>query len=114
MTYPESNPQLPIESAAKEKMRRLHWPWFGAAFLLPAVLTFGTAAAGMKDAPVACAFVGAGLSGLVCGILLGRRLGRTTAAMVILSIVFIGLFAVASFALCFGGCMAGNYQLDMR
>lgn len=113
MNTPNLEPPVMLEPS-QPPVRKLHWPWFVAALLLPAVLTFGTAVAGMKDAPVACAFIGAGVSGLVCGILLGRRLGRTSAAVVILALVFICTFAVASFALCFGGCMAGNYQLDMR
>jgi hypothetical protein len=94
--------------------RKFHWPWFTLALLLPAVLTFATAAAGYKDSPVACAFIGAGVSGLVCGILLGRRIGQTTVATIVLSVVFIAVFAVAGFALCFGGCIAGNYQLNLH
>ena len=108
-----SEPPVAFEPPHKPA-RKLYWPWFTLALLLPAIITFATAAARCKDAPVACAFIGAGLSGLVCGILLGRRLTTNPGVAVVLSIVFICVFAVVSFALCFGGCMAGNYQLDMR
>jgi hypothetical protein len=94
--------------------RKLHGLWFTLALLLPALLTFATAAAGAKDAPVACAFIGACLSGLVCGILLGRRLGKTTGVVILLSVIFVCVFAVLSFALCFGGCIAGNYQINIH
>jgi FtsH-binding integral membrane protein len=99
-----------------QSARKLHWPWFTAALLLPAVLTFATAMAegGGKNTPVACAFFGAVLSGLVCGILLGRRVAKSPGTAVIWSIVFICVFAVLSFALCFGGCIAGNYQMNLH
>jgi FtsH-binding integral membrane protein len=93
---------------------KLHWPWFALALLVPPILTFATALAGWTDFPVICPFVGGGLAGLVCGILLGRRLGRTTPAVVLLSVLFVLIFAAVSFCLCFGGCLVGNYKLDMR
>ena len=109
------NPEPPVTfEPPQTPTRRLHWPWFTLALALPAIVTFATAAAGCKDAPVASAFIGAGLSGLVCGILLGRRLTTNPGVAVVLSIVFFCVFAVASFALCFGGCMAGNYQINLH
>jgi FtsH-binding integral membrane protein len=117
MNAPENQlpPEPPVAFAPPPlPARKLHWPWFTAALLLPAILTYATTMSGSQDAPIACALFGAGLSGLVCGILLGRRIGKSPGAVVGLSILFIGIFAVASFALCFGGCIAGNYQLNMH
>lgn len=113
MNSPNPEPPVAFEPIPTAS-RKLHWPWFTLALLLPAVLTFATAAAGAKDAPVACAFIGACLSGLVCGILLGRRLGKTTGVVILLSVIFVCIFAVLSFALCFGGCIAGNYQINIH
>lgn len=113
MNSPNSQPPVAFEPIPTLS-HKLHWPWFTLALLLPAVVTFATATAGLKDAPVACAFLGAGFSGLVCGILLGRRLGKTTGLAIVLSVVLVCIFAVLSFALCFGGCMAGNYQVNIH
>lgn len=113
MNIPNPEPPIAFEPIPTPA-RKLHWPWFTIALLLPAALTFATAAAGSQDAPVACAFIGAGLSGLVCGILLGRRLGKATGTVILLCVLFVVLFAVLSFALCFGGCMMGNYQVNLH
>jgi hypothetical protein len=113
MNHPDTNPPTFVETACGT-VPKLHWPLFVAALLLPPMLTFASAMAGWKNFPVACPFVGGGLAGLVCGILLGRRVGRTPQARIVLSIVFILAFATLSFGLCFGGCLAGNYQMDMR
>lgn len=94
--------------------RKLHWPWFTLALLLPPIVTFAAAAAGWEDFPVACPFIGGGIAGLVCGILLGRRLGKTTQGIVLLSVLFVIVFAALSFALCFGGCLAGNFNMNMH
>jgi hypothetical protein len=113
MNPPPIDPQFSTAVPPVMK-RRLHWPLFIVALLLPPVLTLLTAHAGWQNFPVACPFIGGGAAGIVCGILLGRRLGRTTQAVVILSIVFSLVFAAVCFALCFGGCLLGNYNLNIH
>ena len=115
----QENPPAPRPPVAfdppQSPARKLHWPWFMLALLLPAVLTFTAAATkATGDTSAFCALFGSGASGLICGVLLGRKLGRSTGMMIVLSLVFIVVFAVVSFALCFGGCLAGNYKHDMR
>ena len=87
-----------------------YWFLFTLALLLPPILTFATAAAGLKEFPLACAFIGAGIAGLVCGVQLGRRFGKSTTYVVLLSILFVVVFGVLSFALCFVGCAAGGWK----
>jgi hypothetical protein len=111
------NPEPPVTfepSVTSIPARKLHWPVFLIALLLPPILTLAAAQAGWKDFPVWFPFFGGGLAGLICGILLGRRLGKTTTAVVLLSILFVIVFAALSFALCFGGCLLGNYQLNLH
>ena len=110
------NPEPPVafEPPPVPPTRSLHWPWFTLALLLPPILTFATARAGSTDFPMICPFVGGGLAGLVCGILLGRKVGKTSSSVAGLSILFTIVFGGLSFALCFGGCLMGNYKLDMR
>ena len=113
MNAPDPAPP-PIGPSPVTPNRSLHWPWFLLALLLPPILTFATAMAGWKNVPVVCPFIGGGLAGLVCGVLLGRLLGKTAQSVVLLSLLFVCVFGALSFGLCFVGCLAGNYNLDMR
>ena len=109
-TPPDPN-QSPTLAAPQH---RLNWLVFFAALLAPAAITFFSALSGNKDAPVVWAFVGSGLGGIVCGVLLGRRFGKTTVAQVLLGILFTFIFAFVCFVMSFFGCMAGGFKVDMR
>ncbi|HEU5072403.1 MAG TPA: hypothetical protein VFV96_18535 [Verrucomicrobiae bacterium] len=113
MNPTEIPPPLPGE-APPMAVRRINWFLFFAVLLAPPVLTLLTAMAGWQSFPVACPFVGGALAGLVCGIQLARRLGQTTNAVVLLSFAFFIVFGALSFALCFTGCLLGNYNFNVH
>jgi len=112
------NPTGPIPPPGPEPApptARLNWIVFLALLLGPAALTSLAAFTDNKsEAAPAFALIGGAVAGVGCGILLGRRLGRGTAARVMLSLVFSAICAIACITIAMFGCLASGYQLDMR
>ena len=116
---PSTNPAPPGEPPPL----KIKWLWFWIALIAPPVLTALSALLARQAAPEhasneslspAVALIGGGLGGIVCGIVIGTRLGKTTAARVGLSLLFSGIMVVVSIMLCFFGCTLGGYQMDLK
>lgn len=106
-----ADPMPPPTPEPQPSPVRLNWIAFLALLLGPAVLTSLAAFANHRsDAAPAFALIGGVLGGIGCGILLGRRLGRSQTARVILSLVFSAMCAVACITIAMFGCLASGYQ----
>lgn len=110
-----SNPP-PIEppQAPAPIQHKVNWLIFFAALLAPPVLTLFAAMSKSDGAAVACPLIGGGIVGIICGIMLARRVGRTQGSRVLLGFVFTAVFGFLSFALGFVGCMMGGFKMDFR
>ncbi len=110
-----TDPQIPTEPTKPSSDRpKLNWPLFLTFLLSPALLTGLSASTGQKDLPVFMAVVGGGIAGIICGVMLGRRIGITPPTKVGLSILFSLIFMVVCVtASCFG-CFAGGYNLRFQ
>lgn len=106
--------RCPICGASKIRFR---WLVFLCALLLPPLLTL-VSAAWMRTLPNPVnenfspniAFIGGGIGGIVCGLLLAFRAAKNIPLRVALSIVLSGLMIVVCVALCLCGCTVGGYQ----
>jgi hypothetical protein len=89
--------------------------FFGALFapLLVTILAVKLSSSSNGAAP-AVALIGGAVSAIVCGILLGRRIGKSFEARVVLSIVFVLIMAVVCIGMNCFGCLAGGFRLDLR
>ncbi len=94
---------------------RSQWWLFLGALFGPPVLT---ALAAMLDhrgpAAAALMFLGGAAGGLVVGVMLGCRLGKTTPTKALLSVVLAGISVVAVVALSGFGCALGGYQINVH
>jgi hypothetical protein len=94
---------------------KINWWIFFAVLLAPPLLTllaaFSTNEHAGADAPPFVAMVGGISSGIVCGIMLALRLGKTTDTRVLLGILFCVILAVVCVTLSCFGCLAGGYKL---
>lgn len=94
---------------------RTQWTAFLAALFGPPLLT---SLAAMMDhrgaAAPALMFLGGAAGGVVAGIMLGCRFGKTPPAKVGLSVLLAGVTVVAVIAMCGFGCALGNYRLDFK
>jgi len=103
-----AQPQLPSV--------KTRWPIFFGVLLAPVVLTIFAVLLGTKDgdAPPAVASFAGGAAGIVCGVILGRRLGKTTPMRIFLGV----LFAVIMMVVCIGmscfGCLTSGYRLNFH
>ena len=95
---------------------KINWLFFFAVLLAPAVVTM-LGAAGSRDGNGGAAImaaagplVGAPLAGLICGIYLAPRVGRTSAERLWLGFLCVGVCACVSFMLTFLGCQLGSSQ----
>lgn len=83
---------------------------FFAVLLTPAVITMLVAMLAPRerdDVPVGMGLIGGATAGIICGVMLGRRLGKTGTGRLLIGI-FASLFmAVVAIALCCGGCAIG-------
>jgi hypothetical protein len=97
-------------------VRRINWLLFFAVLLAPTLLTIVVVKTGKRsaDAAVGVALLGGVASGITCGILLGRRVGKSAEARVGLSIVFALILCVVCIGINCFGCLAGGYKLDLR
>ena len=109
-------PSAPDSAETPPAPVRLNWMLFFTVLLAPTLLTSAIIFLGAKrgDAAPTVAVVGAGLSGIWCGVMLGRFLGRSPALKVLFSIVFaLVLIAVCIAMNCFG-CLVSGYQLNFH
>jgi len=108
MAAPSSEPPVTFEpSVTSIPARKLHWPVFLVALLLPPVLTMLAVMSDRPgDAPALIAMGGSPVAGLVCGWLLARRVTQTTTGLVLATLGFTVLFGAVIFSLCFAGCFA--------
>ncbi|NOS70924.1 MAG: hypothetical protein HOP33_13460 [Verrucomicrobia bacterium] len=107
-------PQCGSPPPAAESSTKINWLVFFAVLLAPTVVALLGAMGKIEPLAVGSPLVGGGLAGIVCGIMLGRRVGRTSAARVLLGILFIGVFGCVSFILSFFGCLLGGFQMNMH
>lgn len=91
---------------------KLNWLVFFIVLLAPAVLTLIAAMCKQGGLAVGCPLIGGGGAGILCGIMLARRVGRTPATKVLLGFVFSAVFGVLSFSLGFVGCMVGGFNMN--
>ncbi len=94
---------------------KMRWKLLLAVIFIPTILTVLSALLGGRDV-VATSFgaAGAAFSGLCGGVLLGRRIGRTEAGKVGLSVDFIFVLGVACLTMNCIGCLAGGYKLNLH
>jgi hypothetical protein len=80
------------------------WPVFFAVLLAPAILSFVGIALDLGAVMVIATFGGSLVAGKMCSSLLAERREMSAAIQWLAA----GAFAVLSFILCFGGCIAGS------
>jgi hypothetical protein len=118
--------ELPLaaaESPGQLPPVKIKWLWFWIALMAPPVLTLASAyfmrvagpgSASNESLSPAIALLGGGAGGLTCGILLGLRLGKTSAARAGIAVLLAGVMIVVSVMLCFFGCSLGGYHFDIK
>lgn len=107
-------PPLPPETPSSRP--RFHWLLFLFSLLAPALLTclsvfFDKSSNG--PAP-GVAIIGGAFGGIGCGIILGRRLGRTPGLKILFGVLFAAVCGVVSIALAMFGCLATGYNLNFH
>src|SRR5690242_13965829 len=104
-------PHIPVPASPPLPPVKVNWFLFFAVLLAPPLLTLITAFVsreqrGQSVSPVIALFGGA-IAGIVCGIMLARRVGRTGSARILLGFLFSGIFAVVCITLSLFGCLGG-------
>jgi len=97
-----------------EKFRTI--PFF-LLLLGPPVLTLLAAALGgdsEESASIPIGLLSGGAGGIACGILLGRRIGRTWLTKIMLGLMLVAVMAPVCIFLCFMGCTLGGWKLNIR
>ena len=106
-------PLVPEARSAPEPARRLNWVLFCTALFLPTLVTVLSARA-FEGFAIGTALFGGVLSGIVCGVLLGRRVGHTQTARIFLSILFVGVMSVVCVTMNCFGCAAGGFKMNFH
>ena len=84
---------------------RTNWFVFFAVFLAPPVLTMIAVTVGNGELILVTALYGSPMAGLVCGLLVARRLFPTTGLRVLFTLAFTAAFGFVIFWLSFAGCV---------
>jgi hypothetical protein len=112
-----STPTIPVVELTLKPFK-INWWIFFAIFLAPPLLTLLAALLTREhaggDTPPFVAVVGGVSSGIVCGVMLALRVGKTTETRVLLGILFCVVLAVVCVTLSCFGCLAGGYQLMLH
>jgi hypothetical protein len=90
--------------------QKISWPWFFVILFLPVVLTMLTARLPAQAGGLAAliSLCGGPVSGIICGAMLARRLGRTEGTKIVFGIVLIPTMVVVCVALNFFGCLVSS------
>lgn len=92
----------------------VNWWIFFAVLLTPAVLALLGSLQKIDGLAVASPLIGGPIAGIICGILLARRIGRTTSGRIGLGFLFVALMGFLSFVLGFTGCMVGGFTMNFH
>ena len=92
----------------------VNWFVFFSLLLAPGVVALLGSLAKLDGLSVASPLLGGPVAGIICGILLARRIGRTPQSRIGLGILFAALLGFLSFALGFGGCMVGGFKMNFH
>ncbi len=92
----------------------MNWLLFFAALFAPTIATILLVQTQLKDPPPVVALFGGGISGIICGVMLGRRLGRTQPSRILLSLLFVLVMGAACVIMNCFGCLASGYKLDFH
>jgi hypothetical protein len=95
--------------------KKLNWWLFCTALFTPTLLTIlaNLLGATRGDTAPSVAFIGGGLSGIICGVLLGRRIGSNSASRFVLGVVFAIMVGAACIVMNCFGCLAAGYNFTM-
>jgi hypothetical protein len=93
---------------------RINWFVFLLVLLAPALLSAIGAQIKSDGLAVGGVFAGSPVAGIFCGVLMGRRFGRTTGSRIVLGIVFTIVFGAVSFVLSCFGCSLGGFNLKIH
>ncbi len=80
--------------------------------LVPTIVTIISVPAKLKDLAPTIAVLGGGVSGIICGAMLGRQLGHTRHQRIVLGVVFAFVMGAVCIAMNCFGCLAGGYNLE--
>jgi amino acid transporter len=117
VTTPEGRrhcPQCGAPFAELIARSRINWFVFLLVLLAPALLAALGAQIKSDDLAVGGVFAGSPVAGIFCGVLMGRRFGRTTGSRIVLGIVFTIVFGAVSFVLSCFGCSLGGFNLKIH
>jgi hypothetical protein len=95
---------------------KTNWLVFFFVLLAPVLLTVLAVLFGAKNgnAAPAITFFSGGAAGIVCGVMLGRQLGKTRPTRVILCVLFAFIMTVVCIGMSSFGCMASGFQLNLH
>ncbi len=95
---------------------KTNWVLFFSVLLAPVLLTILVVLLGAKkgNASPGIAFFGGGVAGIVCGVMLGRQLGKTKPLRIILGILFAFIMIVVCIGMSCFGCLASGFQLHFN
>ena len=109
------NNPTPLEPATppSPEARKMNWLLFLIVLLAPAIASCLAGAVDSRNGNVApvIALFGGSIAGIICGAMLGRRLGKATDTRLWLGILFALIMAVVCIGMSCFGCMAGGYQM---
>jgi amino acid transporter len=111
-TSPTATPSP--ERAPQLARAKTNWLVFFAAMFVPPIVTIISVQTKQQDPPPIVALLGGGVSGIICGAMLGRRFGRTRELKIVLGIVFAFVMGAACVVMNSFSCLASGYKLDFR
>jgi hypothetical protein len=96
--------------------QKISWPWFFVCLFAPVLLTMLSARLSSQAAGVAVLIVllGGPVSGGMCGVMLSRRLGRTTESRVLLGMLLVPVMMAVCVVMNFFGCVAAGNTFNIR
>ena len=94
----------------------MNWLFFFGSLFGPLVVTILAVRINPVSSDVApgIALAGGGISAVLCGILLGRRIGRRPETRLWLSLLFILVMAVVCVGMNCFGCLATGYEFNVH
>ncbi len=95
---------------------RFNWPVFCCVLLSPPLLTILAVRFLSKssDAPLYLVLLGGGIAGIISGVILGRRVGKTPAARAVFAILLALVMIVVCISMSCFGCLVGGYHLNIH